>query len=1006
VGGGTVTVDVAVKTYDGGEYTASCKVSIIPHVTTVEIVNIKGKGSVALGQTVRAKVNVLGGGEYDYESFPALTYKWSYYEPYSTEFTDIPGETGRTFAIPETAKAGEQLHVDVIGDGNLLAEKSVQILAESDGSGSDGSGDDLPDKPEPTGLEAAAKALGEWYKLAPVFGKDTNVADMVLAALAEKGFADIGVTVRSAEEVYGGAGIGGDGKIAYFYADPNGSHATWFGQFKVTFALAKGGETLELADIPVTVHWDAARVEETMRGEILSKVTETAILGENESQNAVVSDLILPKAVDGKRWALIEWDSSNTAALSNDGKVVRGEADKEATLTAAFNFQLTHGAPPIVLYKTFTVTVKALPPGEADAERAALLKKLEDGLASAGLRDFVTGERLVMSGETYLAANDIRLPTTRDFGVDGKYFPITISSGDSEVISAPDTANAARVTVWRPPVGAPAKTASLTLTITDTAKGITASKDLAIEAQPLTQAELDDALALMDMAKAGYFGGLNDGRYADEFSVTGGLRSFQEAAWSDASKTGVRWIYNHAETTGGGIIADELENWADQEAWRAFRSSDMTVLAHETLNYATQPAEDTFVRVNSALTHAALGKYAGRPGYAGFERLYRQQVAAYVMVEGKNHKERAPEELERLRDEAIAKLSTPISAGFALFGTRAKAQPRARAAVPSSGTALIDTTVSGLEAGSTVFELFRKALAQNGYTYEAVGSYVKSITDPDGNTLAERDSGPNSGWIYLVNGRMPSIYMNGFSLKEGDEVVVRFTSDYNKENWDFGANDNVSGNGSGIGGSGRGGSGSGGSAAGPFSVALNGPFSPLSSAAVANAVKSAATKAERSLTVKFQNISEVAKAVFDAIAKAANGKPAEASFDSMNGRNVDVRITIDPSKVNGSLNMAASTTSRDAKTTKAVFERFFYNKTAVVSFQQENTFGIPVKAAAKANLTAMDAARLVLYSYDSKTNTYRRIETPAYRIDANGYLHFTTHYAGDIVISEGELKKR
>lgn len=39
-------------------------------------------------------------------------------------------------------------------------------------------------------------------------------------------------------------------------------------------------------------------------------------------------------------------------------------------------------------------------------------------------------------------------------------------------------------------------------------------------------------------------------------------------------------------------------------------------------------------------------------------------------------------------------------------------------------------------------------------------------------------------------------------------------------------------------------------------------------------------------------------------------------------------------------------------------------------------------------------------------DSYRRIETPAYWIDSNGYLHFAAKYVGDIIISEGSLERK
>lgn len=913
VGGGTATVTATVTAY-GETFTATRDVSVIPQITTAEIVNVKSNGAVAMGQTAEVKVSVLGGNEYDYDNYPELTYQWRYNS--TAPSADISGATARTFHIPTDAGYAEwgKLYVEIKSGGAVVKEAAdVKADLRSEDYGIlypvaydpnfiipkkvkddkplllpathtvDGvtaaikwtsSNDNIinpttglvtrpatgtvevtltarfeygtafanqkptitvysdqaaEDEANKSYLQQAVDSLGSWYgPMEPVYGTDTNIASLLKAELTAKGFGDLTVGVKSVSEVYGGGDIAPNGDITYFYADPNTTPFMKHGQYKVTFTLSKEADTLDTENISVNVHWDRNKVDGVMRSEILSGVTEEIVLADNDDRDNVISNLVLPKVVDGKKWSLIGWSSSDpgTVLVSDEnqgtadtlftpyvGKVIRGEQDKQVTLTAKFNFQFTTlGQPEIALYKTFTFTVPALTGAEADAIRAELLGKLNDGFNKVGIRDYVTGEKLTEVDGIYSAANDLQLPTTRDFGVDGKYFPITITTDDNDTLVAPQVANAARVTVYRPTVGDTAKTALLTVSITDPSRGVSASKNFTIEAQPLIQSELDDALALMDRAKTAYFEGLNNGRYADDFSLTGGLHPFQEAVWDapksatsrmsglrDTAKGELRWIYNSDDVTKSGIVADELDNWAEQEAWRAFRSSDMTILDSETLNHVAQPAEDTFVRVNSTLTHAVYGKYAGMAGYEELEQLSKQPVSVYVMVAGKHHPVRTQAELEKMRDEAIARIDTPISAGFTLLGT--KPQSRMRSVPTRASDVLIDTTVDSLEAGTTVFGLFRKALAQQGYTYQSVGSYVKSVTDADGNTLSEGDSGANSGWIYTVNGKLPSIYMNGYSLKEDDEVVVRFTEDYTKEDgFGGGGNDNGGGNGSGGGG--------------------------------------------------------------------------------------------------------------------------------------------------------------------------------------------------------------
>lgn len=908
-GGGTVTVTATLHTMDGKTLEATKDITVIPWITTAEIVNTKQTGAVAMGQEVEVKVYVRGresydSKEYEYDNYPPLSYQWRYKD--STPSGDISGEKGRTYTIPTSYTEWDNLYVEIKCDNKVVkdaadvkadlrsqdygilypvaydpaftlpekvkddqklilptahtvGERTANIIWSFDPNNNTGVDTSIIDlttgaiKRPATGkvavtltakytaawnnaafanrtfkvtvyskqaateednksyLQQAVESLDDWYgPMEPVYGSDTNITSLLKADLADKGYGDLSVAAKSITERSDGAGLASNGDITYFYADPNVERGLWFGQYGVTFTLSKDADTLDTAVIPVNIHWDRSKVEGVLRSEILPGVTEEIVLGENIDKGNVISSLVLPKVVDGKMWAQIEWSSSDPSVVlvSNEnqgtadtlldpytGKIIRGEADKEVTLTAKFNFQRTvPGQPEIALYKTFTFTVPALTGPEIDAIRAQLLGKLNTGFDTVGLRDYVTGEKLTEKDGIYTAANDIQLPTTRDFGVDGKYFPITITGSDSSTLVTPDVANAARVTVYRPRVGAPAKTAVLTVSITDLARSVSASKSFTIEAQPLVQSEIDDALALMDMAKTAYFEGLNDGKYADDFSLTGGLHPFQEAVWDTTpSKRGrsanaqeatgeLRWIYDSKEVTKGGIVADELDNWADQEAWRAFRSSDMTILDSETLNHVTQPGEDTFVRVNSTLTHAVYGKYAGMEGYEdlGLENLSKQDVAVYVMVAGKHHPVRTQSELIAMREEAIARIETPISAGFTLLGKKPQSKMRS-VPVTRSSDVLIDSTVGGLEAGTTVFGLFRKALAEQNYTYKAVGSYVKSVTDADGNTLAEGDAGGNSGWIYTVNGKMPSIYMNGYALKEGDEVVVRFTEDYTKE---------------------------------------------------------------------------------------------------------------------------------------------------------------------------------------------------------------------------------
>ena len=117
-----------------GEYTDEYTVIVYPCVTTVEIA-----GKVAIGETVSAKVFVLGGGEYKYDEYPPLTYAWQYItaEDYSAGNTGysfyhpIQDATGREFTIPDDM-VGDYLSVYVTYNGNRYVPKSPTKIADTD----------------------------------------------------------------------------------------------------------------------------------------------------------------------------------------------------------------------------------------------------------------------------------------------------------------------------------------------------------------------------------------------------------------------------------------------------------------------------------------------------------------------------------------------------------------------------------------------------------------------------------------------------------------------------------------------------------------------------------------------------------------------------------------------------------------------------------------------------------------------------------------------------------
>ena len=659
-------------------------------------------------------------------------------------------------------------------------------------------------------LQQAAASLGEWYKLYPVYGEDINLNEMLQSDLKAEGFDGIEISVQSVVEEYGGAGIAENGDVTYFYTDPNAAPAIHFGRCQVTFLLEKDGAKLSFGPVPVLLYWDAEKVETAMKQEILNQVTLESILAEGDTASSVTGNLTLPRAVDGKTWTLISWESSNEDVISISsekqssadalfapyiGVVKPGETAQKVTLTAAFTFQLTNDVGgnerPIVLYQSYEVTVPAMTEEDADTIRAALMEKLDAGFAAKGLTDAVTGEQLQRNADgSYTAINDIQLPTTRDFGVDGKYDPVTLSSDCADVITAPDVNNAARFWVYRPGVGQEAASATITVTLHDRDTSITASKEFKICVPALTQEEIDAELALMEKVKANYFNGLNNGANAAKDDVRYDLTPFVEVYEGESGQ--LVWVRDAKDMKGSGIVPTPIEGWEELEAWRLFRSSNPGVIAHETLE-VTRQSEAKAVTITSYLSSETLGRYgelyqSDPVKYAQYEALqdlYYQPVTA----------ETASQSSVLTRAAAAAKNGSAVSENdTATVLVRGTKNPASTIPVVETidvtftlvgpeGTWIAPVTLTGLDEQKTVYDVFQQVLSENGYTYTRErGTYIVSITKPNGDILAEEDMGENSGWLYRVNGTIPDVYMAACGLHDGDTIQVFYTEDYEKEN--------------------------------------------------------------------------------------------------------------------------------------------------------------------------------------------------------------------------------
>lgn len=109
-------------------------------------------------------------------------------------------------------------------------------------------------------------------------------------------------------------------------------------------------------------------------------------------------------------------------------------------------------------------------------------------------------------------------------------------------------------------------------------------------------------------------------------------------------------------------------------------------------------------------------------------------------------------------------------------------RPEKKAFLPKDGYILKETTVSVAE-GSTVFDVLRLVCKQNTCPEECTycrksgiqleyddSEYIRGI-----HQLYEKDCGTQSGWMYSVNGVFPNYGVNKYTVKNGDEIKLRYT---------------------------------------------------------------------------------------------------------------------------------------------------------------------------------------------------------------------------------------
>ena len=99
------------------------------------------------------------------------------------------------------------------------------------------------------------------------------------------------------------------------------------------------------------------------------------------------------------------------------------------------------------------------------------------------------------------------------------------------------------------------------------------------------------------------------------------------------------------------------------------------------------------------------------------------------------------------------------------------------ALVPENGI-LLETVEVEFTGGESVFDVFRKVLREEKIHFEYVdaSAYDSVYIEGIGN-IYEFDCGPQSGWMFSVNGIYPGLGCSAYTLADGDVIVFNYTCD-------------------------------------------------------------------------------------------------------------------------------------------------------------------------------------------------------------------------------------
>ncbi len=699
-----------------------------------DLLRVEVSGKTKVGAVLRA--TAFEQDEYfdEQEVSGGVTYRWLAGPSATGEFAPIADETASELTL-DAALAGSYIKVEATSRNAVTSDVVGPVAAAGSAENE-------------AKLAAAIAALEgdgfNGYRPEPEFGTDTNLNTMIEARLAKLGVTGVAShVIGSGMEKYEPAARGSidtsdgasNGDIEFFFLSlterTGGTDYTLLRRFHPTYRLTCGDATDTFTPKRTSMlPWDDARV-----GEYLSRASADIELPSEFTKGSVpeaTAKLDLPvKITDpktGKPVARIDWASSNTkiakvtssydvASVSFTHPVAPADVVLTATVKMAGAPDLSDKA--VSVEHHLTVEPRSAATAEqTKRELSAVLAKAEVSLMEGGALD-----PAAVSG-------DLKLPNPRSLGVDGKVYKLSYESSDPAAIRINDY----RGVVTRSLEGEKPRPATITASLTY--GDVTVKRDLGtFTPTVVTNDEIDAAVAFMGQVKAGYAAALL-GDNASVDRVEKNLDPFQSA--SPAPDGSITWARTSNDDDDAGVVPVDLPGYDSMGTtrWRVFRSSRTSVVTHENL-LVTQPAYNTQVRIDSALTYKAFESLAkAHPQNGKLQKLVNQPVSAMYTVLGS---------IGAVNPEPGRTLTVHARV-IGLDAAKDDGKREQRDWIP-----LTEVTLPA-EDDTTAWDVFADLLSKAGYTYELNQAGPTSITSPDGLTFDSDFNWPYRYWAFFING--------------------------------------------------------------------------------------------------------------------------------------------------------------------------------------------------------------------------------------------------------------